>query len=86
MEPAPYKCVACNMDLLDLKSPDYLRDPPKIIDIIVCGGCSLPNKVTLTGTEVLSVAEFESLDEDTKKQLDFAYRAVKRHARSNGST
>ena len=40
------------------------------------GGCGMPSKVALEGTVMFTVAEFDKLSDDEKKDLEFAARAV----------
>jgi len=71
------------MDLLNLKSTDLLREPPRVDDILLCGACGTLSVVTLLGTAPLSAIAFAKLSADEKKELDFAARAVKRNLESN---
>lgn len=71
------------MELISAKSVDMLREGPKIDDIMLCGSCGMPSKVTLLGLRYLTDEEFNSLHEDERKDLDFAQRAVKRQLRNN---
>jgi hypothetical protein len=71
------------MELLNIKSVDMLREPPKIGDIVMCGGCGFPNKVTLQGTELLTKEEFDALPLVERNDLTFAARAITKQIRSN---
>lgn len=71
------------MELLNLKSVDLIRIPPKIDDILACGMCGRLSKVTLTGTKLVEPEELKELSEDELKDLDFAGRAIKKHLESN---
>lgn len=77
-----FKCP-CGMDLLDAKAVDMLRDKPKVDDIMICGMCRRPSKVTLLGMVYLTHEELNALTEDEKKDMSFAIRAVKRQLRNN---
>lgn len=55
----------------------------KLNDIILCGNCGMPSKLTLEGMKYLTDEEFMQLSEGERKDLDFAQRAVKRKLRSN---
>jgi hypothetical protein len=71
------------MDLINLKSVDLIRTPPKIDDLLVCGGCGSVNKLTFLGPTLITKEEFNMLSEDEKKDLNFAARAVTKHLRNN---
>jgi DNA-directed RNA polymerase subunit RPC12/RpoP len=73
-----YTCANCGMEQLDLKFTDLVEEKLRVDDLILCGGCGLPNKVTLEGLALLNQIEFELLSKDEKRDLDFAQRAIKK--------
>ena len=80
-----YTCANpdCRMSLLDLRATNLVLETPKVGDLLVCGGCSQANEVTLLGTEIVSAEKFNSLTDDEKADLSFAVRAIARKLRSN---
>jgi hypothetical protein len=60
-----------------------LREPPHLDDILICGLCGAPSKVTLLGTEVVSDEELSNLSEEEQHDIEFAIRAVKKQIRNN---
>jgi hypothetical protein len=64
------------MELLNIKAVDMLQEPPKVGDVIMCGGCGYPNEVCLTGTRLLLKKDFKELKVEEKLDLDFAARAI----------
>ena len=77
-KPKEFKCAnpKCGMKLLNIKTTDYGTPICQVDDLILCGGCGMPSKVTLEGTVMFTVAEFDKLSDDEKKDLEFAARAV----------
>ncbi len=71
------------MDLINLKSVDLIRVPPKIGDILVCGGCGTFNEVTLQGTKPMTKAEYDALSVEESADLNFAMRALKPQKRND---
>lgn len=71
------------MSLTDLRAADLGVPEPRFDDILLCGACGQPSRVTLTGTALLTEEEFNSLDEDERNDLMFAQRAIKRKLRNN---
>lgn len=77
------KCPTCGMIPENLKSADHILEKPVFGSLYVCGGCASTCKFTLLGLELLSPDEENALDEDTKKDLSFAKRAIVRHLRQS---
>lgn len=69
------------MEFLDLKATD-LVSRPTLGDILICGGCGFPSKVTLEGTALMSDAEFRELSKEEVIEVNFAQRAIKRNVRN----
>lgn len=77
------RCAHCNMELQSPKPADLVDEPPKLDDIMICGGCGCPNKVTLLGTAEMTEEELSHLTEEEERDIRFAIRAVKKHLRLN---
>jgi hypothetical protein len=71
------------MVLKDPKAVDYGENVPHLDDILICGMCGCPSKVTLLGTEELTDEELKGLTLEERKGIEFAIRAVKRQVRNN---
>lgn len=70
------------MTLLDAKAVDMIDTPPKVDDIMLCGACGHPSKVTLLGLVYITEGEYDKLSSEEKKKLNFAQRVVKRELRA----
>lgn len=85
MKPNEFKCAnpECGMTLFKLKAADLGEVTPRTDDILVCGGCGGFSKVTIEGTAILTMEEFNKLNEEEQRDLRFASRAVQsKHAGS----
>ena len=78
-----YNCPTCNMEALNIRAADHILEPPKVDDIYLCGGCGSVCKVSLTGLVLMLSEEFDGLDEQTRADLNFATRAIKRQVRQS---
>lgn len=70
------------MTLSDPRPADLVQEPPRLGDILLCGGCGMPSKVTILGTKLLTEEDFSGLSLDEQRDLDFAQRAIKRSIRN----
>lgn len=70
------------MHVQEVRSTDHILEPLKLDDLWVCGGCGTISKVGIENMLVLPEHEFATLDERTKRDLNFAQRAVKRNLRN----
>lgn len=81
----PNRCSSCGMEFIQPKSVGNSGDrvpPPQIGDLLLCGACGVPSKITLEGTAPLTEAEFASLTDDERSDLEFAQRAILSHLRN----
>lgn len=71
-------CAHCGMVFNDSKPVDLIERQDKIGDLHVCGGCLKISEVCLLdpGTRLLSPEDYEALDEQTKRDLSFAAKAI----------
>lgn len=83
------KCAnaECGMEFRNSKSVNLTHEQSRIGDLHVCGGCMRVSEVCLLepGTRLLSPEEYEQLDEQTKRDLSFALKALIDKARRNDS-
>lgn len=80
-----HKCAnpSCGMTLSDPRPADLVTEAPRLGDILLCGGCGHPSKVTIVGTKLLTEEDFTGLSPDERRDLDFAQRAIKRKIRNS---
>lgn len=83
MNDLTYLCAKCSMQLLDLRPANLVVQKPELDDLLVCGTCNTINSVTLLGTRELAADEYEKLDDETKADLAFALRAIKRNVQNS---
>lgn len=77
-DPLVLNCAACKMEVRDPHSTDHiLPDGIPYGTLWVCGGCGKLNKMGITQMEAVSDEEYETFDEDTKREIGFALRAVR---------
>lgn len=66
------------MELQQLRPANLVYEDPKFDDILLCGACGFPSKVTLLGTALVTDEEFAALTDDEQADLNFAQRAIKK--------
>jgi hypothetical protein len=77
-----YTCPHCHMEARNLRSTDHILERPKFDDLYVCGGCHTLSKVGVISLILVTSEEFDAFDEETRKELNFAMRAIVRNIRN----